>query len=59
VISGVAHAKVKNGITGSFDILPSGDPSVGPITISRAGKTFVPDSVINPSAKLVAAARHG
>ena len=59
VIAGVSHAKVKNGITGTFDILPSGDPSVGPITVSRAGKTFVPTSVINPSAKLVAAARRG
>jgi branched-chain amino acid transport system substrate-binding protein len=59
VIAGVSHAKVKNGITGSFDILPSGDPSVGPITVSRAGKTFVPTSVIGPSAKLVAAARRG
>jgi branched-chain amino acid transport system substrate-binding protein len=59
VIAGVADAKVKNGITGSFEILPSGDPSVGPITISRAGKTFVPDTVVNPSAKLVAAARRG
>jgi branched-chain amino acid transport system substrate-binding protein len=59
VITAVSHAKVKNGITGSFHILPSGDPSVGPITVSRAGKTFVPDSVINPPAKLVAAARRG
>jgi branched-chain amino acid transport system substrate-binding protein len=59
VIAGVSHAKVKNGITGSFDILPSGDPSVGPITVSRAGKTFVPTKVIDPSAKLVAAARRG
>jgi branched-chain amino acid transport system substrate-binding protein len=59
VISGVAHAKVKNGITGSFDILPSGDPSIGPITISRAGSTFVPRRVIKPSAALVAAARTG
>jgi ABC-type branched-subunit amino acid transport system substrate-binding protein len=39
VIAAVDHAKVKNGITGNFDILPSGDPSVGPITISRASKT--------------------
>lgn len=59
VIAGVSHAKVKNGITGSFDILPSGDPSVGPITISRAGSTFVPRQVVEPSAKLVAAARQG
>jgi branched-chain amino acid transport system substrate-binding protein len=59
VISNVSHAKVKNGITGNFEILPSGDPSVGPITISRAGSTFVPTKVIKPSAKLVAAARKG
>jgi branched-chain amino acid transport system substrate-binding protein len=59
VIAAVAHAKVKNGITGSFSILSSGDPSVGPITISRAGKTFVPQQVVDPSAKLVAAARQG
>jgi branched-chain amino acid transport system substrate-binding protein len=59
VIAAVAHAKVKNGITGTFDILPSGDPSVGPITISRAGKTFVPTKVVDPSAALVAAARRG
>jgi branched-chain amino acid transport system substrate-binding protein len=59
VIAGVQHANVKNGITGSFSILPSGDPSVGPITVSRAGKTFVPQQVVEPSAKLVAAARHG
>ena len=59
VISGVAHAKVTNGITGTFDILPSGDPSIGPITISRADKTFVPLKVVKPSATLVAAARRG
>jgi branched-chain amino acid transport system substrate-binding protein len=59
VITAVAHAKVKNGITGTFDILPSGDPSVGPITISRAGNTFVPTKVIDPSPALVAAARRG
>jgi branched-chain amino acid transport system substrate-binding protein len=59
VISGVSHAKVTNGIAGSFKILPSGDPSVGPITISRAGNTFVPQQVVKPSAKLVAAARQG
>lgn len=58
-IAAVAHAKVKNGITGSFEILPSGDPSVGPITISRAGKTFVSTKVVDPSAALVAAARRG
>jgi branched-chain amino acid transport system substrate-binding protein len=59
VITGVAGAKVKNGITGTFEILPSGDPSIGPITISRAGSTFAPIKVVKPSAPLVAAARKG
>jgi branched-chain amino acid transport system substrate-binding protein len=59
MISGVSHAKVTNGIVGSFKILPSGDPSVGPITVSRAGKTFAPVKVVEPSAKLVSAARRG
>ncbi|HTR75799.1 MAG TPA: branched-chain amino acid ABC transporter substrate-binding protein [Solirubrobacterales bacterium] len=58
-ITGVAHAKVKNGITGTFNILSSGDPSVGPITVSQAGKTFTPKRVITPGSKLVAAARKG
>jgi branched-chain amino acid transport system substrate-binding protein len=58
-IAGVSHAKVRNGITGSFKILPSGDPSVGPITVSKAGKTFAPVKVIKPSSQLVAAARQG
>jgi branched-chain amino acid transport system substrate-binding protein len=58
-ITGVTHAKIKNGITGSFNILASGDPSVGPITVSKAAKTFVPAKVIKPSSKLVAAARKG
>jgi branched-chain amino acid transport system substrate-binding protein len=58
-IANISHATVTNGITGSFDILPSGDPSVGPITVSRAGKTFVPQRVIEPSSQLVAAARRG
>ena len=59
VIAGVQNAKVKSGITGSFRILPSGDPSVGPITVSVARKSFLPRQVIEPSAKLVAAARGG
>jgi branched-chain amino acid transport system substrate-binding protein len=58
-ITGVTHAKVDNGIIGSFKILASGDPSVGSITVSQAGKTFVPKSVIKPNSSLVAAARKG
>jgi branched-chain amino acid transport system substrate-binding protein len=59
VIAAVRATSVQNGITGSFDILPSGDPSVGPITVSVAKKTFVPFQVVEPGPALVKAARHG
>jgi len=59
VIDAVRGAKVRNGIAGSFDILPSGDPSVGPITVSVARKSFVPVREVKPGSALVAAARHG
>ena len=58
-IDAVRSTSVENGITGSFEILPSGDPSVGPITVSVARKTFVPFQVIEPGPALVKAARHG
>jgi branched-chain amino acid transport system substrate-binding protein len=59
VIDAVREAKVQNGITGSFKILPSGDPSVGPITVSVAKKTFVPVDEVEPGPSLVKAARGG
>ena len=59
VIEAVRATKVQNGITGSFEILPSGDPSVGPITVSVAKKSFVPVRQLEPGQGLVKAARHG
>jgi branched-chain amino acid transport system substrate-binding protein len=59
VIEAVNSTKVSNGITGSFEILPSGDPSVGPITVSVAKATFVAFKVVKPSSALVKAARQG
>jgi branched-chain amino acid transport system substrate-binding protein len=59
VIAAVQQTRVTNGITGSFRILPSGDPSVGPITVSVAKQSFVPEKVVRPSAALVKAARQG
>ncbi len=59
VLDAVRMAKVTDGITGSFSILPSGDPSLGPITISVAQKSFVPVREVDPAPRLVAAARHG
>lgn len=58
-IASVRSTSVHNGITGSFEILPSGDPSVGPITVSVAKSTFVPFKVVEPGAALVKAARQG
>jgi len=58
-IDAVRSTSVHNGITGSFEILPSGDPSVGPITVSVAKKTFTPFRVLEPGPALVKAARHG
>ncbi len=57
VIDALRETKVTNGITGSFRILPSGDPSVGPITVSVAKKTFVPVREVEPGQALVKAAR--
>ena len=59
VLDAIRETKVRNGITGSFDITSSGDPSVGPITVSVAKSSFVPTRVIKPSAALVKAARQG
>jgi ABC-type branched-subunit amino acid transport system substrate-binding protein len=59
VIEAVRATSVHNGITGCFSILPSGDPSVGPITVSVARKSFAPFQVVEPGPGLVRAARHG
>jgi branched-chain amino acid transport system substrate-binding protein len=59
VLDAVRATDVHNGITGSFSILPSGDPSIGPITVSVAKKSFVPVQEIEPGQGLVKAARHG
>jgi branched-chain amino acid transport system substrate-binding protein len=59
VIEAIRATKVHNGITGSFEILPSGDPSVAPITVSVAKKSFVPVREVEPGQGLVKAARHG
>jgi ABC-type branched-subunit amino acid transport system substrate-binding protein len=45
------------GILGAYTITPTGDPSVGPITVLRAGSKFTPYRQITPKASLAAAAR--
>jgi branched-chain amino acid transport system substrate-binding protein len=59
VIETLHFIKVVDGITGSFELLPSGDPSVGPITVSVARAGFEPFKVVKPSPALVTAARQG
>jgi branched-chain amino acid transport system substrate-binding protein len=59
VIGAVRTARISNGITGSFRMLPSGDPSIGPITVSVARKSFVPVREVEPGQALVKAARQG
>jgi len=56
VVKGVfaAHG---GGILGPYSITSTGDPSVGPITVLKAGSAFEPDREITPQAALVAAAR--
>jgi branched-chain amino acid transport system substrate-binding protein len=58
-IAALFKTHVEAGITGSFRILPSGDPSIGPITVSVARKIFVPVQELHPGQTLVSAARSG
>jgi ABC-type branched-subunit amino acid transport system substrate-binding protein len=58
-IAALFKTRIHDGITGSFRILPSGDPSVGPITVSVARKTFVPVQELHPGQSIVSAARQG
>ncbi len=57
IIAAVFETSVTDSIVGSFDIEPSGDPSVGPITVLQAGDTFEPAETVEPEAGAVAAAR--
>ena len=45
------------GILNPYDIGPNGDPTVGPVTILKAGKTFEVDTEVTPDDVLVKAAR--
>jgi branched-chain amino acid transport system substrate-binding protein len=58
-ISELFKTKIEDGITGSFTITPSGDPTPAPISVQRAGDTFVLARTITPPPPLVSAARGG
>jgi branched-chain amino acid transport system substrate-binding protein len=59
VVEAVLRADVENGIVGSFSITPTGDPSIGPISVSVARDTFELGATIEPPDNLVDAARAG
>ena len=50
---------VSNGITGTFEITSSGDPSPAPISVQQAGSTFTLVKTITPPTPLIVAARGG
>jgi branched-chain amino acid transport system substrate-binding protein len=50
---------VTDGITGTFEITPSGDPSPAPISVQQAGSTFTLVKTITPPTPRIAAARGG
>jgi branched-chain amino acid transport system substrate-binding protein len=57
IVNALFETRRRNGILGSYDIEPTGDPSVGPVTIFEADGTFEPSTEIAPPASLAAAAR--
>ena len=57
VIKSLFDVHVENGIVGSFKIDPSGDPSVGPITLSVARKSLKTVDELVPPDDVVSAAR--
>ena len=57
VSAAMLAAKRTNGILGSYEIQPNGDPSVGPVTIFVAQDAFESYAEVTPSKALVAAAR--
>ena len=58
-ISELFKTKIEDGITGSFTITATGDPVPAPISVQRAGDTFVLAKTITPPPPLVSAARGG
>jgi branched-chain amino acid transport system substrate-binding protein len=58
-IAELFKTRVEDGIIGSFVITPTGDPAPAPISIQRAGQSFVLARTIAPPAQLITAARGG
>jgi hypothetical protein len=58
-IAELFKTRVEDGIIGSFVITPTGDPAPAPISIQRAGQSFVLARTIAPPEQLITAARGG
>lgn len=59
VVEALFKTKITNGIVGSFDIKPSGDPSVSTISVSVAGDSFELAREVTPDQELIDAALGG
>ena len=59
VVEELFNTSVQDGILGSFEVTPEGDPTAGPITVYEAAAEFEPAEVITPEAELVQAAMGG
>lgn len=57
IAAALFETEITDGVVGSFEIGPEGDPSINPITIFRAEATFEPVEEIEPGTALVEAAR--
>jgi branched-chain amino acid transport system substrate-binding protein len=57
IVRAVFTTRGGGGLLGHYRIGPSGDPSVGPITILRATSSFQPEREIRPGTAAVTAAR--
>jgi branched-chain amino acid transport system substrate-binding protein len=58
-VQALTKIRVTNGITGTFSIKPTGDPTPAPIAISKAAGTFELEKTITPASNLINAARNG
>ena len=56
-IAQLFRTQVTDGITGSFSITPTGDPTPAPISVQQAGANFGLAKTITPTPQLVNAAR--
>lgn len=59
IVDTLFKTHVTDGITGTFSITPSGDPSPAPISVQKAADTFGLVKTIVPQPQLISAARGG